>query len=267
MADKGLDADFFVGSGERDAAQIVRDASKAALPKRFYQSATVEAHDGLWRILLDGRPVRTPRQVPLALPTEGLATLVAEEWAAQKETINPITMPATRLVNAALDGVALDIRAVADDVVKYAGSDLLCYRASEPPTLASAQGAAWDPVLAFVRARYGARFTLAEGVMFASQPPDALAAVAREVERLSASPDAALRIAALHVVTTLTGSALLALAVSAGGLSCEAAWHAAHVDEDEQMRVWGFDADALRRRAARFADMQAACAVLDILRV
>ena len=261
-----LEQDFFVGAGERDAAQIVRDASKISLPKRFYKDVAVEASEGVWRILLDGRPIRTPRQTLLALPSERVASLVAEEWAAQGQIIDPTTMPATRLVNVALDGVAVDLPAVAADVVKYAGSDLLCYRAAEPPSLVRAQAAAWDPVLDGLRTRLGARFVLAEGIVFTRQPPEAIAAVAGAVEAIAALPAGALRIAALHVVTTLTGSALLALAVSDGSLSGEAAWSAAHVDEDEQMRVWGFDAEALRRRASRFVDMRTACAILDILR-
>lgn len=259
---KGLGNDFFVAAGERDAAQIVRDASKVQRPKRFYENVTVEERDGQWRVLLDGRPIRTPRGNAVAAPTRAIAALLAQEWTAQGDTIDPATMPATRLVNSALDGVAADIPAVAADVVKYAVSDLLCYRATEPPALASAQAAAWDPVLDFVRERFGARMILAEGVVFAAQPAGAVEAIARAVDRIASGPHAALRIAALHVATTLTGSALLALAVEAGALSCEDAWRAAHVDEDEQMRVWGFDAEALRRRAARLADMEAACAVL-----
>ena len=124
-----LGANFFVGAAERDAISLVRDATKQVLPKRFYKEATVAVRDGGFDVLLDGRPVRTPRQRPLALPTLTAAELIAAEWRAQVETIDPATMPLTRLVNAALDGVADDIPATAAEIVKYAGSDLLCYRA------------------------------------------------------------------------------------------------------------------------------------------
>ena len=263
---KALGEDFFVGGTERDAITLVRDASKITLPKRFYETVTVEPRDGAFAILLDSRPVRTPRQSPLALPTRAAADLVAEEWRAQTGVIDPSTMPVTRLVNAAIDGVAGDIDAVAADIVKYSGSDLLYYRASDPAALAAAQTRHWDPVLDFVRETFGARFAIGEGLVFVSQPPEAVDAIARAVAEIAHGANAALNIAALHLVTTLTGSALLALAVFHGALTCDQAWTAAHVDEDEQMRVWGFDAEALRRRAARFEDMEAACALLDALR-
>ena len=262
---KALAEDFFVGGTERDAITLVRDASKIALPKRFYTDVSVEPRDGAFAILLDGRPVRTPRRSPLTLPTHDAADLVAEEWRAQTELIDPSTMPVTRLVNAAIDGVAGDIDAVAADIVKYSGSDLLYYRASEPAALVAAQNRHWDPVLDFVRETFGARFAIGEGLMFVSQPQDSVDAIARAVAGIAQEPNEVLRIAALHLVTTLTGSALLALAVYHGALTCDEAWAAAHVDEDEQMRVWGFDAEALRRRAARFEDMKAACALLAAL--
>lgn len=266
MADsekKALDEAFFVGDKERDAITLVRDASKIALPKRFYETVTVEPRDDAFAILLDGRPVRTPRHSPLALPTRAAADLVAEEWRAQTDIIDPSTMPVTRLVNAAIDGVAGDIDAVAADIVKYSGSDLLCYRASEPAALVAAQTRHWDPILDFARERFGARFAIGEGVMFVTQPQNSIDAIAHAVAEIVRARNAALRVAALQLVTTLTGSALLALAVFHGALTCDEAWAAAHVDEDEQMRVWGFDAEALRRRAARFEDMKAACALLD----
>ena len=259
---EGLAEGFFVGTRERDGAQLVRDASKIALSKRFYTTVSVEEKAGAFEVMLDGRPVKSPRQTTVALPTREAADLIAAEWAAQADTIKPASMPATRIVNAALDGVASDVGAVAADIVKYAGSDLVCYRAGEPPALVSAQAVAWDPVIAFANDTLDARMALTEGVMFVAQPPEAIAAIASAVGAIAREANAVLRIAALHVVTTLTGSALIALAVEAGALSCEEAWSAAHVDEDEQMRVWGLDAEALRRRAARFADMRAACALL-----
>ena len=259
-------ADFFIGARERDAISIVRDASKQTLPKRFYKIVSVEAKDDGFAILLDGRAVRTPKQAVLTLPTRAAADLVAAEWDAQADTIDRATMPTTRLVNAARDGVATDITATADEIVKYAGSDLLCYRAAEPPTLVAAQSALWDPVLAWARDALGARLVLAEGVIFATQPPEAIAAIDAAVVQIVAVPNAALRIAALNVLTTLTGSALLALAIDAQALSPDAGWAAAHVDEDEQMRVWGFDAEALRRRVKRRAEFDAACGLLEAVR-
>jgi len=251
-------SDFFVPSGERDPLRTVQKDMKRALPKRFYKQATVAPRDGGFATLLDGRQIRTPAGGALVLPTEAAAQLVAAEWAAQGETIDPQTMPVTRLVNSALDGVARDLPGVAADIVKYAGSDLVCYRAGEPEGLVAAQAAAWDPALAFAREKFGARFILAEGVMFATQPAHAREAFARGVDAIAAAPDAALRIATLHSMTTLSGSALIATMIAYGAMTAQEAWTAAHVDEDWQMKLWGADEEALAKRAQRFVDMKAA---------
>ena len=256
MADD-LTSAIFIGDGERDPLRSVQNQQRRVLPKRFYKAASIGA-EAPFAALLDGKSVRTPAGCALALPSERAAALVAAEWNAQGETIDPSTMPVTRLANSALDGVARDIGAVAADMVKYLGSDLVCYRAGEPEALAAAQAATWNPVLDFARSAFGARFILAEGVMFVEQPVHAVAAAARAVEAHANADDAAFRIAALHSMTTLTGSALIALAHVGGLLSLEQAWVAAHVDEYFQMRLWGLDSEALARRTRRFEDMKAA---------
>jgi len=253
-----FNSDFFVSNVDRDPLRAVQKDLRRALPKRFYKEAAAAPRDGAYAVLLDGRAVRTPAGAALALPTDAAARLVAAEWADQGEQIDPAVMPVTRLVNSALDGVARDLSGVVADIVKYAGSDLVCYRAGEPDGLVAAQAAAWDPALAFAREKFGARFILAEGVMFAAQPDHALEAFAHAVDAFATGPDAALRIAALHSMTTLLGSALLALMVAHGALAIEDAWAAAHVDEDWQMRLWGADEEALAKRTQRFVDVKAA---------
>ena len=186
-----------------------------------------------------------------------VAEAMAAEWASQGEHIDPSTMPLTRIANAAIDRVAGEMEAVAGEIVKYAGTDLVCYRADGPPSLVAAQEAAWAPVLAWAREALGARFVLVEGIIAAEQPEASLAAVAGALADLDP-----LRLAAVNVVTTLTGSALIAVAVLRGRLTAEAAWAAAHVDEDWQMSRWGRDEIALQRRAARWRDMQAAALIL-----
>jgi chaperone required for assembly of F1-ATPase len=141
---------------------------------------------------------------------------------------------------------------------------MLCYRAGEPASLAAAQSAAWDPPLAFARDKLGARLVLAEGVKFASQPPESIRALASAVRaHVGEGPGAPLRLAALHVMTTLTGSLVLALAKALKEIGLAEAWAAAHIDEDFQMRTWGDDAEALARRAERFKEMAAAAFLSD----
>lgn len=231
-------------------------------PKRFYTRVEVEGDGGTFRVLLDGRAVRTPAKAELLLPTERAAKLVAQEYEAQGEYIDPITMPVTRLVNTAIDGVAGDPQAVAEDILRYASSDLLCYRAEAPERLIALEAEAWDPVLEWAEGELGVRFMLSEGVMHVEQPRTTIAAVGAYL-RPRREP---LRLAALHVVTTLTGSALLALAVEAGAVSAEEAWQKAHVDEDWNIAQWGEDAEAADRRAARKRDMMGAVALLGAMK-
>ena len=209
-------------------------------------------------VLLDGRAVKTPARNPLAVPRRDVAEALAAEWEAQSDEIDPATMPLTRLVNSAIDRVAGETAtAVRDDIVKHAAGDQLFYRAERPQSLIDAENRLWSPILAAAEKALGVRFMLAEGIVHVEQDPKALEAVARALE-----PYDALSLAALHSMTTLTGSALIALAVARGDLSAEEAWEAAHADEDWQMSQWGRDETALEARANRWREMQAAALVL-----
>jgi chaperone required for assembly of F1-ATPase len=236
--------------------------SRTPLPKRFYKNVAVAAGEGGFAVELDGKAVKTPGMVPLIMPTERAAQLVADEFAAQGETLDLATMPAYRLANTAIDGVANDPQAVLEDILRFSSSDLLCYRAAGPDILVRRQSVAWDPVIDWARSSLGARFNLAEGVIHVEQPREAIAVLGVHLGQ-RADP---MRLAALHVMTTLTGSALLALAVEFGELNAEAAWNAAHVDEDFQAERWGHDSEALARVAARKRDMMAAAAMIEALR-
>jgi chaperone required for assembly of F1-ATPase len=229
-------------------------------PKRFYTSVGVATGNGTHRILLDGKPVRTPRKAELALPTRALAQAVAAEWEAQGTRIDPASMPLTRLVNSGLDGVTGREAAVRADICAYAGSDLVCYRAAEPEPLVQRQREAWDPVLDWAHAALGARFAVVDGIMPSPQPRACVEAVTAALARQDA-----LALTALHAMTTLMGSVLLALAHAHGRLTAEQAWAAAHVDEDWQIEKWGWDAEAKARRDRRWAEMAAASRLLALL--
>jgi len=235
---------------------------KTHLPKRFYKEASVAAVEEGFAVHLDGKPVRTPGKALLVLPTEKAAELVAGEFAAQGETIDPVTMPVLRLVNTAIDGVASDPQAVLEDVLRFASSDLTCYRADAPQGLVERQNQHWDPVIDWARSALGARFNLAEGIIHVEQPREGIAVLGAHLAQ-RAEP---LRLAAIHVMTSLTGSALLALAVDHGALDGETAWAAGHVDEDWQIEQWGQDAEAVARRSARKRDMMAAVSLLEALK-
>ena len=239
------------------------DQGSRSLPRRFYKSVTVDARrpgDDGFGILLDGKTMRTPAKAVLAVPTPALAEAIAAEWEAQRTQIDPSTMPLTRLANSAIDGVRGREAEVREDIAKYAASDLVCYRASEPEALARLQVEHWDPVLDWSRAALQAPLIAAQGIMPVAQPEAAKAGVARALAGYD--PFA---LAALHVMTTLTGSALLALAHARGQLGAEQAWAAAHVDEDWQIAQWGQDAEAMARRQRRWHEMHSASRLLALL--
>ena len=226
--------------------------------RRFYKEATVDAAEGnAARVLIDGRPIRTPAKAHLAAPP-AVAERIAAEWNAQGEHILPITMPMTRLVNTAIDGVATALEPVKDDIARMAHNDLVMYRADYPEGLVAAQKALWDPVVAHAERLLAVRIVLVEGVMPAEQDPRLAAAVRA---RLPRDP---LALAAFHQLTTLTGSALAALAFAGRALDFETLWRTAHVDEDWNIDAWGEDAEAAERRAQRRRDAEAAAFVLGL---
>jgi chaperone required for assembly of F1-ATPase len=249
------------------AMRVKAHAGKPPQPaqKRFYEAVSVTDEAGGFGIALDGRAVRTPARAPLIVPGRALAEAIAGEWAAQGQHIVPASMVLTKLANTALDRVAGREQPVAADIVSYAGCDLLCYRADSPERLAARQAAAWDPLLTWAARRLGSHFVCVAGILHHPQPEGALEALAREFEPHEREPEGPFRLAALHTITTLTGSAILALALFDGATSADDAWDAAHVDEDWQIEQWGADTEAQARRAARRAEFDCAVRLLDFV--
>ncbi len=243
----------------RDPMRAAQANMRPAAIRRFFAKASVgEAEGGGFALLLDGRRARTPAKNPLMLPTRALAEAIAAEWAEQGERIDPAAMPLTRLANSALDGVAAAMAATRAEIAGYAGADLLCYRAEAPEALVAAEAAAFDPALDWAGQALGAKFLVGAGVVHVRQRASALQAVRVALEAFK-DPFA---LAALHVMTSLTGSVLLALAFARRSLSAEEAWRIAHVAEDFQIAQWGEDEEAKARRAARWRDFEAAGRVL-----
>jgi chaperone required for assembly of F1-ATPase len=246
------------GKSPLDPEEAARRTARGPRRKRFYAHAGVDAPDGL-AITLDDKPVRTPSGRLLVAPTREIAEAIVTEWDSQKEFIDPLTMPLTRFANSVVDAVVDRVEAVTDDIAKYLGSDLLFYRAGHPEALVAREAALWDPVVFWAADSLGAHFILAEGIVHVRQPDTAIAAAR------AALPGDPWSIAALHVVTTLTGSALLALALLAGVLDSDQVWAAAHVDEDWNIEKWGVDEEVAARRAARLVDFRAAGRILKSL--
>lgn len=228
---------------------------------KFFTEAHVLSQGASAQLALDGKPMRTPRGHPLAVPTDALAAAIAAEWNALGDTIDPARLPLTRLANTAIDGLQENRVGVIADLKRFAGTDLLCYRCTGPDALAAREAAAWDDLVEWVRDTYGARLRLAAGITHVPQDETTIAALCTALDGLD---DFALT--ALHTVTALTGSLVIALALQAGRLTAAEAFEAAMVDESFQAEQWGVDPEAearWNRLAGELSDAARFLALLD----
>ncbi|MEX1148080.1 MAG: ATP12 family protein [Sphingomonadales bacterium] len=228
--------------------------------KRFYKAVTVEAQDAGFAVLLDGRTVKTPGRAVLTLPTGALADAVAGEWDVQDDAITPDTMPLTRHANTAIDRIAGQREPVIGEIVSFAATDTICYRADYPPELTEREAEAWQPVLVWLREAYGAALVTASGIIHQPQPDDALDRLRGVVSDYDE-----FRLAALHTLTTVSGSLALALAVAGGRTPAAEAFELSQIDETFQAERWGLDSQAQVRRDRLRGEMIAAGRFLDLL--
>lgn len=221
--------------------------------KRFWKTVAVVAEDGGFAIQLDSRPLKTPAKAPLVVPTRAIADLIAAEWEAQGTHLQPHTMPATRAANAALDKVRGQFHEVASLLTAYGETDLLCYRAAAPVELVALQAQVWDPLLDWSAGRFGLRWQVTTGVMPTPQPAETLTILAAHVA--SFSP---FQLTAFHDLVAMSGSLVIALAVTEGIAPVEDLWRASRIDEDWQAREWGEDEEATALATLRHGSFLAA---------
>ena len=238
------------------------DTTPRGLPRRFYEDVKVELAPGGggYCVALDKKLVMTPGRSLLTLPNRAGADAVAREWVRQGEYIDPNTMPTTKLANTAIDRVAPRVNEVIDELVGYAASDAICYRAEAPQELVACQKAAWDPLVGWALEDLDAAMIVTEGVIHVDQPEPALSVIRERLVQYDHY-----HLAALYNMTTLTGSLIIALAVARNHISVEQAWAAAHVDEDWQINQWGADAEATAKRKRRWREMVTAADLLTLL--
>ncbi len=228
--------------------------------KRFYSEVTIGAAVGGFEVRLDGRGGRTPQKAARIFPNHALAEAVADEWAGQGEHVRPATMPLTSLACTAIDRVAPCRAEAVREILGYAGTDLLCYRAEQPAALVARQAAVWQPLLDWAALALDAPLTVTGGILAADQPDEAVAALRSAVESLDD-----LRLAALSSVTRASGSLVIGLALSRGQVSADEAFEAAELDATFQIGRWGEDPEATQRRAAVRDDLIAARRLFDLL--
>jgi chaperone required for assembly of F1-ATPase len=234
--------------------------AKRDLPKRFYKEALVQPMEGGFAVGLDGKVPRTPGMKHVVVPNEALAAAMAAEWAAQGEFIDPQTMPVVRLVNSGVEAGEDSLPALRAEIVKYAGNDLLLYRADTPQSLVDRQEAIWDGVLVKLARHFDVAFQPTIGILHQPQPPATLARLDQAL-----ADESLLALTAMNSIMSITGSGLLAIAVRQGLTGAEEAWVAAHVDEDHQIGLWGEVEEITTRRAKRRSEFDAAIQVLELL--
>lgn len=225
--------------------------------KRFYKNAAVSVSGSGFAVTLDGKPIRTPVGAALKVPTRALAQAIAGEWDAQKELILPPNMPLTGLANAAIDRAGPDAQRIIEEMLRFAASDLLCYRAESPADLVERQAACWQPVLDWLAETYGARLKVFSGVVPMTQSAAALAALRAAMEDLTD-----LELTALATATGAAGSLVVGLALIAGRLTVEEAIQVSQLDETFQADLWGRDDEAEDRRRRIGVDIHAAAEFL-----
>jgi chaperone required for assembly of F1-ATPase len=229
--------------------------------RRFYRQASPVAATPGFGVALDGRPLKTPAERDLIVPGLALAAAIAAEWNAQAAELRPSTMPLTGLANITVDRDRTERATIVRQTAKYAGTDLVCYRAADQPALAARQQAVWQPLLDWAVRRYDAPLTVTAGVVPATQPAASLEAFAAAV---AAQDEFALT--ALHAATAACGSLVIALALVEGHLDAVAAFVASQLDESYQIEAWGEDAEQAERRRALAVDIEAAARFLSLAR-
>lgn len=228
--------------------------------KRFYKDSTTQAAEGGYAVLLDGKSIKTPGGRAMVVPTATLAEAVAEEWRAQEEQVRPSSMPLTQLASTALDRVEPERPHITAQLMNYAGTDLLCYRAESPADLVVRQTATWQPLLDWAAQALDAPLVTTTGLAAVEQPAHALGALEGHLNGMDVW-----RLTAVQSSAAAMGSLILALALAEGRLEPDTAYEASQLDETYQIEQWGEDWEAADRRAALKADIQAAGRFLALL--
>lgn len=229
--------------------------------KRFYNDVEVNEEAGNYIIRLDGKQVKTPAGYDLALPSAAAAGLVEREFSAQKQDINPMTMPITRIVNTVIDGIKADPQPILEDILRMLSHDALFYRACAPVALALKQAQCWDSLLDEIAQLTGAEFETTVELSYVAQPAVSIKLISGFLRQFT-SPFA---IGSLHVMASLLSSVLLALLLATKKITLLQAWQAANIEENWTNEKWGSDELASQARDENYKQLEASYALLQAL--
>ncbi len=210
-------------------------------------------------ILLDGKPVHTPAGRLIDLAPEALALAVAQEWREQKDEIMPHSMPMMQLVATAIDLIASERETVAQGLLRFLDTDLLCFRSPLDAALRAEQARLYDPWLQWFAEKSGISLPVTEGLR-AVERAEAKAAALPWLNQMN---DFAL--AGLQLAAGASGSLVLSLALYRCVIAVEDLALLAELEADLQAKRWGADEEAMQARAARIADLGAAAHMFKLL--
>lgn len=221
--------------------------------KRFYKNAEADQTPQGWQVRLDGRAVKTQGGRAQLVPGQALAQALAAEWAAQGDEIDPALFVLRDFADFAIDIAAQGPAALIADLLRYAETDTLCYRAEPDEPLHARQLEIWEPLLGAAEARWDVHFERTSGVIHRPQSEATMRRLKAALEALD--PFA---LSALNTATTLAASLMIGLAAIEPGADPVALWDAASLEEDWQAEQWGKDYEAEERRDRRLKAFSAA---------
>jgi chaperone required for assembly of F1-ATPase len=222
-------------------------------PKVFWTTVDIGEDQTGFKILLDGRALKTPSKAEMLIPSKAMAEEIAKEWRLQEDKVDPSKLHLTKLAYAAIDKLLVQREPTIEILAEYATTDLLCYRATSPVVLADRQEQTWQPLLNWFEEAHNIRLKVGSGVMPVQQPMDVLDKCAELLKKYSH-----FELAAVHDLIQLSGSFVIGLATVEEKISVSDAWDASRIDEDWQIEEWGEDEEAselseTRRKAFEYA--------------
>ena len=221
--------------------------------RRFWDKVRIVENEGGFSITLDDKLVHTPGKRILVVPNHALAEALSTEWNSQNDTVEPGRIPLTRHANSTIDSGVLRRAEVIEEVVRYGATDLVCYRATDPPELIERQIAGWHPLVEWISSKFKIRLQIVSSIL-----PVAQSRATIDGFRIAVSAFDDFPLTGLHAATAACGSLVIALGLAHGQLNAEVAWSLSQLDETYQLERWGQDAEAVNRRARLLTDIEVA---------
>jgi chaperone required for assembly of F1-ATPase len=193
--------------------------------KRFYTLVSTRKTDDGYVLQLDGKTVKTPSGQEIAAPTQALADAIVLEWAAQEEKVKPDTMPLTQILTTAIDKIR-DREAITESVMRYLDTDMVCYWAKEPEEIAKRQKEVWGRWIKWFEEHYEVPLYTTKKIDAIKQDPEAHKRAWNYIESLDAY-----YFTVLHIMTSLSGSLVMALALSEGDITVDELFQASYLEE------------------------------------